>query len=252
MTHHNSCYNPKSLTFLYKDIHSFFSCTNTNEIPAAPTAALPVSPQVSRGPHRPEHIRAQTRPKSQPGKRSSEPYTFENEHSSFTDSHSERRLEEAGGGWRRLEEDGGGTNTTIQSFMIKENQQVIDRKYCLRDECGPGRFAYRVPISPFVPVNMRVTLIMNSTELLVVHLCSFDESASCSALLDINTVTGTSYPSNTQGEHEWPLHVSRLYHSSYHFRSTVAGQADCSTDHHFAGALFTDYHFHFYRRCTDS
>ncbi|XP_035533464.1 LOW QUALITY PROTEIN: myelin regulatory factor-like protein [Morone saxatilis] len=144
------------------------------------------------------------------------------------------------------------TNTTIQSFMIKENQQVIDRKYCLRDECGPGRFAYRVPISPFVPVNMRVTLIMNSTELLVVHLCSFDESASCSALLDINTVTGTSYPSNTQGEHEWPLHVSRLYHSSYHFRSTVAGQADCSTDHHFAGALFTDYHFHFYRRCTDS
>ncbi|XP_051249027.1 myelin regulatory factor-like protein [Dicentrarchus labrax] len=144
------------------------------------------------------------------------------------------------------------TNTTIQSFMIKENQQVIDRKYCLRDECGPGRFAYRVPISPFVPVNMRVTLIMNSTELLVVHLCSFDESASCSALLDINTVTGTRYPSNTQGEHEWPLHVSRLYHSSYHFRSTVAGQANCSTDHHFAGALFTDYYFHFYRRCTDS
>uniref|UniRef100_A0A3B4AUK0 Uncharacterized protein n=1 Tax=Periophthalmus magnuspinnatus TaxID=409849 RepID=A0A3B4AUK0_9GOBI len=29
------------------------------------------------------------------------------------------------------------------------------------------------------------------------------------------------------------------------------GQANCSTDHHYAGVLFTDYHFHFYRRCTD-
>uniref|UniRef100_A0A8D3DLF1 Myelin regulatory factor-like protein n=1 Tax=Scophthalmus maximus TaxID=52904 RepID=A0A8D3DLF1_SCOMX len=28
--------------------------------------------------------------------------------------------------------------------------------------------------------------------------------------------------------------------------------SDCSTDHHYAGALFTDYIFHFYRHCTDS
>ncbi|XP_041819954.1 myelin regulatory factor-like protein [Chelmon rostratus] len=144
------------------------------------------------------------------------------------------------------------TNTTIQSIMIKENRQVIDSKYCLRDECGPGKYIFRVPISQFVPVNMRVTLSMNSTELLVVHLCSFDETAACSALLDGNLVSDSRYPSNTQGEHEWPLHVARLYHSSYHFRSTVAGQADCSTDHHYAGALFTDYHFYFYRRCIDS
>uniref|UniRef100_A0A3Q3MXA8 Uncharacterized protein n=1 Tax=Mastacembelus armatus TaxID=205130 RepID=A0A3Q3MXA8_9TELE len=33
---------------------------------------------------------------------------------------------------------------------------------------------------------------------------------------------------------------------------SLQGQADCSTDHHYAGALFTDYHFYFYRRCTDS
>nr|XP_020469098.1 myelin regulatory factor-like protein [Monopterus albus] len=144
------------------------------------------------------------------------------------------------------------TNTTIHSFMIKENQQVIDSKYCVRDECGPDRYIYRVPISQFVPLNMKVTLLMNSTELLVVHLCSSDESVACSALLDIDNITGSRYPSNTQGEHEWPLHVARLYHSSYHFRSTVAGQANCSTDHHYAGVLFTDYYFHFYRRCTDS
>lgn len=143
------------------------------------------------------------------------------------------------------------TNTSIQYFMIKENQQIIDSKYCLRDECGPSRFVYRVPISQFVPGNMRITLLMNSTELLVVHLCSFDETEACSALLDTNPVTGSRYPTNTQGEHEWPLHVAQLYHSSYHFRSAVAGQADCNTDHHFAGVLFTDYFFHFYRRCTE-
>lgn len=142
------------------------------------------------------------------------------------------------------------TNTTIQHFMIRENEQIIDNKYCLRDECGPSRFVYRIPVSRFVPGNMRITLLMNSTELLVVHLCHFDESASCSTRLDLNTVTGSRYPTNTQGEHEWPLHVSRLYHGSYHFRSSVAGQADCSTDHHYAGVLFTDYLFHFYRRCT--
>lgn len=84
-----------------------------------------------------------------------------------------------------------GTNTTIQSFTIKENQLVIDSKYCLRDECGwvtvtvtlwvsyyseqdvrlccvscrPARYAYRVPISPFVPVNMRITLLMKYVKL---------------------------------------------------------------------------------------
>ncbi|XP_067437966.1 myelin regulatory factor-like protein [Thunnus thynnus] len=153
--------------------------------------------------------------------------------------------------YHKLKDDRDWTNTTMNYFMIKENQQIIDSRYCLRDKCGPGRYIFRVPISQFVPVNMRVTLLMNSTELLVVHLCSFDESVACSAVLDINTVTGSRYPSNTQGEHEWPLHVARLYRSSYHFRTAVAGQADCDTDHHFRGALFTDYHFHFYRRCTD-
>uniref|UniRef100_A0A3Q2TA57 Myelin regulatory factor like n=1 Tax=Fundulus heteroclitus TaxID=8078 RepID=A0A3Q2TA57_FUNHE len=64
------------------------------------------------------------------------------------------------------------------------------------------------------------------------------------------TRTGNS-SQESPGEHEWPLQVARLYYSSYHFRSAVAGQADCSTDHHYAGALFTDYYFNFYRRCTD-
>ncbi|PWA14715.1 hypothetical protein CCH79_00019610 [Gambusia affinis] len=143
-----------------------------------------------------------------------------------------------------------GRNTTIHTFIIKENHQVIDGKYCMRDECGPERFVFRVPISQFVPVNMRVTLLMSSAELLVVHLCAVDESTPCSAVMKEADDSEHRYPSNTQGEHEWPLHVARLQYSSYHFRSSVAGQANCSTDHHYAGALFTDYYFHFYRRCT--
>ncbi|CAL8279110.1 unnamed protein product [Gadus morhua 'NCC'] len=142
------------------------------------------------------------------------------------------------------------TNTSIQSFVIKENQQVIDSRYLDGTSCGPGRVSFKVPISQYVPLNMRISLLMSSTELLVVHLCEVEESASCTLLLDMDMLTGTRYPSNTQGVHEWPLHVARLQHSSYHFRSTVAGQADCNTDRHSAGALFTDYHFHFYRHCT--
>ncbi|XP_054878069.1 myelin regulatory factor-like protein isoform X2 [Poeciliopsis prolifica] len=151
---------------------------------------------------------------------------------------------------KQLKATGDWRNTTIHTFIIKENDQVIDSKYCMRDECGPERYVFRVPISQFVPVNMRVTLLMNSTELLVVHLCAVEETSPCSAVTKEDDDSEHRYPSNTQGEHEWPLHVARLQHSSYHFRSSVAGQANCSTDHHYAGALFTDYYFHFYRRCT--
>ncbi|XP_019753034.1 myelin regulatory factor-like protein isoform X2 [Hippocampus comes] len=130
---------------------------------------------------------------------------------------------------QRLQSSTDWTNTSIQSFMIKENQQVIDSRYCVRDECGPDRFVFQVPVSPFVPVNMRVTLLMNSTELLVVHLCASHESSTCAALLDRELISTSRYPPNTQGEHEWPLHVARLYHSSYHFRSTVAWKTSRST-----------------------
>ncbi|CAL8279099.1 unnamed protein product [Gadus morhua 'NCC'] len=64
------------------------------------------------------------------------------------------------------------TNTSIHSFIIKENQQVIDSRYLDGTCCG-------------------------STELLVVHLCEVEESASCMLRLYMDMVTGTRYPSNT-------------------------------------------------------
>ncbi|XP_031671453.1 myelin regulatory factor-like protein isoform X1 [Oncorhynchus kisutch] len=142
------------------------------------------------------------------------------------------------------------TNTTIKSFFIKENEQIIDSRYCERGSCGSGNYSFQIPISKFVPTNMRVTVQMNTTELLVVHLCHNDETFKCSALMDHDQTNEEYNFINTQGYvHEWPLPVSRFYRSSYHFRSAVAGQADCNTDRGFMGALFTDYHFNFYRRC---
>ncbi|XP_037099028.1 myelin regulatory factor-like protein isoform X3 [Syngnathus acus] len=99
---------------------------------------------------------------------------------------------------RKLQSAPDWTNTTIESFVIKENQQVIDSRYCVRDECGPDRFVFQVPVSPFVPVNMRVTLVMNSTELLVVHLCASHESAACAAPRHAELLGAAGYASNTQ------------------------------------------------------
>eukprot|EP00063_Salmo_salar_P034396 XP_014009231.1 PREDICTED: myelin regulatory factor-like protein [Salmo salar] len=115
------------------------------------------------------------------------------------------------------------TNTTIRSFFIKENEQMIDSRYCERGRCGSGNYSFQIPISKFVPTNMRVTVQMNTTELLVVHLCHHDETFKCSALMDHDQTNEDDNFINTQGYvHEWPLPVSRFYSSSYHFRSAVA------------------------------
>ncbi|KAI1882066.1 hypothetical protein AGOR_G00246860 [Albula goreensis] len=141
------------------------------------------------------------------------------------------------------------TNTTVQSIFIKENQHRIDQRYCVQGNCGSGNYSYAIPISKFVPVNMRVTLQMNTTELLVVLRCRAEDSSVCSAVMDYASDSDYTM-SNTQGYvHEWPLPVAHLYRSYYHFRATVPGKANCNTDPNFVGVLFSDYHFHFYRRC---
>lgn len=57
-------------------------------------------------------------------------------------------------------------------------------------------------------------------------------------------------------DNTFPTFIETIYINIYCIYLTIRfssqGQADCSTDHHYAGALFTDYYFHFYRRCTDS
>ncbi|KAK6488321.1 myelin regulatory factor-like protein [Huso huso] len=157
-------------------------------------------------------------------------------------------------------------DTTIKSIHIVENQQIIDNRYCLKENCGNGNYSYVIPLSKHTPVRMRITLQMNSSEALVVYLCGVTAGAQCpdcqhrkkrAALLH-NTqtrITGQGQQNNketqtTQGfEHQWPLPVAVLYRSSYYFRAAAPGQADCATDPNYMGVQFTDYYFYFYRRC---
>ncbi|XP_067247368.1 myelin regulatory factor-like protein [Chanodichthys erythropterus] len=141
------------------------------------------------------------------------------------------------------------TNTTIRSIRITQNQQIIDQQYCQQENCGKGNYTYLIPLSKNTPPNMPITLQMNTPELLVIHLCSHDESEQCSSVLDYSSPESNT-ALNTQGYiHRWTLAVANHYRSSYHFRSSVAGLADCSTDPNYAEILFTDYHFKFFRRC---
>ncbi|XP_041114168.1 myelin regulatory factor-like protein isoform X2 [Polyodon spathula] len=157
-------------------------------------------------------------------------------------------------------------DTTIKSIHIVENQQIIDNRYCLKQNCGDGNYSYVIPLSKHTPVRMRITLQMNSSEALVVYLCGVTAGAQCpdyqhrkkrAALLH-NTQTRSTgqgqknykVTQTTQGfEHQWPLPVAVLYWSSYYFRATAPGQADCETDPNYMGVQFTDYYFYFYRRC---
>ncbi|XP_073699398.1 myelin regulatory factor-like protein [Garra rufa] len=141
------------------------------------------------------------------------------------------------------------TNTTIQSILVTQNRQVIDQQYCQRENCGKGNYTYLIPLSKHIPPNMPITLQMNTTELLVIHLCSHEESKQCYSVLDYKGPESNAAV-NTQGYiHKWTLAVANHYRASYHFRSSVAGLADCSTDLNYAEVLFTDYHFQFFRRC---
>ncbi|XP_062373976.1 myelin regulatory factor-like protein [Sardina pilchardus] len=139
------------------------------------------------------------------------------------------------------------TNATLQAIIIMQSEQVIDERYCLQGLCQPGNYSYRIPISKSVPVNMSITLQMNSTEPLVVHKCHADETDECDTTMTPSNVE--EHHNSTEGYlHMWTLPVARLHQSSYHFRAAKAG-ADCSTDPSHMGATFTDYHLHFYRHC---
>ncbi|XP_031438617.1 myelin regulatory factor-like protein isoform X2 [Clupea harengus] len=172
-----------------------------------------------------------------------EPYTNSQPSGQFND-------ERQGGNYRRTSTRNSAewTNATIQSIIVMPSQQVIDQRYCLEGMCEPGNYSYAIPISKFVPVDMNITLQMNSTEPLVVHKCHADETNHCASAMASGDEE--EYLNSTQGYlHEWVLPVARLHQSSYHLRAAKAGLADCSTDPSHMGASFTDYHLHFYRRC---
>ncbi|KAM8971972.1 myelin regulatory factor-like protein [Pelodytes ibericus] len=142
-------------------------------------------------------------------------------------------------------------DTSISSIQIMENQQVIDNRYCSKNhQYLSGNYNYVIPVNKYIPTNMRITLEMNTTEPLIVYQCKMTLGNICSKGTYKRERRDDS-SETTQGiQHIWILPVAQLYDSEYHFRVATPDLANCSTDPNFAGVLFTDYYFYFYRKCT--
>ncbi|KAM4676033.1 myelin regulatory factor-like protein [Discoglossus pictus] len=142
-------------------------------------------------------------------------------------------------------------DTTISSIQIVENQQIIDRHYCSKGlQCGSGNYSYVIPVSKYTPTNLRLTLEINTTEPLIVYQCKMTLGNICNLDTHGRKKRDNSQEATQGLQHHWILPVARLYDSAYHFRVATPDLADCQTDPNFAGILFTDYYFYFYRLCT--
>ncbi|XP_053575191.1 LOW QUALITY PROTEIN: myelin regulatory factor-like protein [Bombina bombina] len=141
-------------------------------------------------------------------------------------------------------------DTTISSIQIVENQQVIDRHYCSKSlECGSGNYSYVIRVNKYTTNHLRITLEITTTEPLIVYQCKMTLGNICNRGTHSRKKRDDSLETTQGLQHLWILPVARLYDSAYHFRVATPDLANCYTDPNFAGILFTDYHFYFYRDC---
>ncbi|KFQ39452.1 Myelin regulatory factor-like, partial [Mesitornis unicolor] len=143
-----------------------------------------------------------------------------------------------------------GIDTTISSIQILETQQSIDNRYCSKNlQCRSGNYSYLIPVNKYTPMNVEISLEINTTEPLIVFLCKVTIGNYCFSY-SLRKNSRENFLETTQGrQHIWTLPVAKLYDSAYYFRVAAPGFADCSTDPYFAGMFFTDYYFYFYRQC---
>ncbi|XP_039351537.1 myelin regulatory factor-like protein [Mauremys reevesii] len=141
-------------------------------------------------------------------------------------------------------------DTTISSMQILETQQKIDRRYCSKGlQCRSGNYSYVIPVNKYTPINVILSLEINTTEPLIVFQCKVTFGNICSHQ-PRNRNRREAFQETTQGcQHIWILPVTWWYDSAYHFRVAAPDLADCSTDPNYAGIFFTDYYFYFYRQC---
>ncbi|XP_068023542.1 LOW QUALITY PROTEIN: myelin regulatory factor-like protein [Melanerpes formicivorus] len=141
-------------------------------------------------------------------------------------------------------------DTTISSIQILETQQSIDNRYCSSHvQCRFGNYSYVIPVNKYTPMDVEISLELNTTEPLIIFLCKVTFGNYCSRY-SASQEAGKNFLATTQGrQHIWPLPVAQLYDSAYHFRVALPGFASCLSDPYFAGLFFTDYYFYFYRQC---
>ncbi|XP_038637333.1 myelin regulatory factor-like protein isoform X3 [Scyliorhinus canicula] len=142
-------------------------------------------------------------------------------------------------------------DTSIRSLRVMESQQLIDHRYCAKGvHCGNGNYSYIIPINKYTPVNMRITLEMNTTVPLIVYKCTVNLGGICAKSASSATKRDVSQEMSQGYQHFWFLPVAHLQECTYHFRVVEPGLADCRTNQNFAGIFFTDYYFYFYRQCS--
>ncbi|XP_049647974.1 myelin regulatory factor-like protein [Accipiter gentilis] len=141
-------------------------------------------------------------------------------------------------------------DTTISSIQILETQQSIDNRYCSKNlQCRSGNYSYIIPVNKYTPMDVEISLEINTTEPLIIFLCKVTFGNYCSYYSSSQN-SRKDFLETTQGrQHIWTLPVAKLYDSAYYFRVAAPGFAGCSTDPYFAGMFFTDYYFYFYRQC---
>ncbi|XP_021240822.1 myelin regulatory factor-like protein isoform X1 [Numida meleagris] len=72
-------------------------------------------------------------------------------------------------------------DTTISSIQILETQQLIDNRYCSKNlQCRSGNYSYIIPISKYTPINVEISLEINTTEPLIIFLCKSTFGNFCS------------------------------------------------------------------------
>uniref|UniRef100_UPI00398EF85B myelin regulatory factor isoform X1 n=2 Tax=Pristiophorus japonicus TaxID=55135 RepID=UPI00398EF85B len=140
-------------------------------------------------------------------------------------------------------------NTTLTSARIVENGLVISEQYCLKQgSCSSGNYTYSIPVSKTTPVDVTITLQMQTALPLAIYLCSVNYGNLCGSISNTGLKTETSVTQGTT--HIWPLVVAPYYDITYHFRvADPQSQATCNSESTSTGATFTQYSFHFYRVC---
>ncbi|XP_074257684.1 myelin regulatory factor isoform X8 [Saimiri boliviensis] len=136
---------------------------------------------------------------------------------------------------------------SLTSIQVLENSMPITSQYCAPgDACRPGNFTYHIPVSSGTPLQLSLTLQMNSSSPVSVVLCSLrskeepcEEGGLPQSLHAHQDTQGTS--------HQWPITILSFREFTYHFRVALLGQANCSLEALVQPA--TDYYFHFYRLC---
>uniref|UniRef100_H3B9W9 Myelin regulatory factor n=1 Tax=Latimeria chalumnae TaxID=7897 RepID=H3B9W9_LATCH len=109
------------------------------------------------------------------------------------------------------------SNPDCNSIRILENNLPITPKYCATaDSCRPGNYTYAIPVSKSTPLDIQITLEMNTSSPLIVYICGVSTGNPCLNTLNPTPSTDSKHTEGTL--HRWPLVVVPFHDIVYYFR----------------------------------